>query len=259
MNQRLNRKDIKRDEFASAVSRSVEYAESHSRGLMITIAAVLGLVLLGSLVYYLVSHRSEQANRALATAVKVFQAPIDPAAAKPTDAKEPSFATEAARQQSARKMLDAVRADYRFTDAADVASIYLAEIDAAEGKLDAARQLWSDFVKKHGDHVLAAQARLDVMDLDRTQGKGQAVEQQLRQMLDQSNAPLPQDVILNELAVTLEQLHRDQEAAQIYQRLMDEYPQSPYRMAAQQKVISLDPTRAAAAAQLGALGGFPPS
>jgi TolA-binding protein len=260
MNQRLSRKDIKRDEFANAVNRSVEFAEDHSRGLLITIGAVVAAVLVCVLIFFYIQHRAEEANQALAAAVKVVDAPIDPAGAKPTDDKDPSFPTEAARQQRALKLLGEVRGGYRFTDAADVASIYVAAIDASAGKLAEARQLWSDFVKKHGDHILAAQARLDLMALDRGQGKGQAVAQQLREMLDQSNAPLPQDVILNELATTLEQLHRDQEAAQTYQRLVDEYPQSPFRQTAQQKIVALDPSRAAAAGQATAFaGGFPPA
>lgn len=263
MSQRLTRKDIKRDEFASAVGRGVDFAETHTRGVVATIAGVLLVALLAMLGYFYVSHRSELANQALAAAVKVYGAPIDAAAAKPEDAAEPSFASEAARQARARKLLAAVRADYRWTDAADVASLYLAEIDAATGKVAAARELWSAFIKKHGDHLLAAQARIDLLELDRSDGKGQQVAQQLRQMLDQSDAPLPQDVILFQLATTLEQLNRDQEATQTYQRLVDEFPQSPYRQPAQQKLAGLTPSRAGVAGGAGALsalgGGFPPS
>lgn len=261
MNQRLTRKDIKRDEFAAAVGRSFEFAEIHSRQLLLMLGAVLLAVLVGILAFFYVNHRSDLANEALAKATKVYNAPIDPAAAKPNDPKEPSFAGEAARQARARQLFERLQSDYRFTDAADVASIYLAELDAASGKLADARRRWNDFVKRHGDHVLAAQARIDLMELDRSQGKGQAVAQQLRQMLDQSDAPLPQDVILYELATTLEQLNHNQEAAQTYQKLVEEFPQSPYRQTAQQKLTALDPTRAAAGAgQLAGLGaGFPPS
>jgi TolA-binding protein len=259
MSQRLSRKDIKRDDFASAVGRGVDFAESHTRELMVTVGAVLLAVLIGLLAYFYVTHRSELANQALAAAVKVYAAPVVPTGAKPNDRQEPSFASEAARRTRARQLFEGVRGDYRWTDAADVASLYLAEIDAATGQPAAARQLWSDFVKKHGDHVLAAQARIDVMELDRSQGKGQQVVQQLRQMLDQSDAPLPQDVILFELAATLEHLNRDQEAAQTYRRLIDEFPQSPYHQPAQQKLAALEPSRPGAPGQLAGLGGLPPS
>ena len=77
-------------------------------------------------------------------------------------------------------------------------------------------------------------------------------------MLEKSDSPLPQDVILAELGMTFEQLHRTQEAIQSYQRIVDEFPQSPYRQEAQQKVSALDPTRAPAGAALPAgIPGFP--
>lgn len=261
MNQRLTRKDIKRDEFVTVVGRGVEYAESHTRQLLITIGGVLAALLAGILIYFFLDHRAQAANEALAAAVKVYRAPVQAAGANPQDAREPTFPTEAARQARARLLLAQVRDGYRFTDAADVASLYLAELDAGAGKLDVARNRWSDFVKKHGDNMLAVQARLDVMELDRSQGKGQQVAQSLREMLDQADAPLPQDVILYQLATTLEQLNRDQEAIQSYQRLVDEYPQSSYRQNAQQRLTALDPTRAAASPQLGmgGPGGLPPS
>ncbi|HYL05759.1 MAG TPA: tetratricopeptide repeat protein [Thermoanaerobaculia bacterium] len=258
MSQRLTRKDIKRDEFASAVGRGVDFAESHTRELLLGIGGVLLAVAIGVLAYFYINHRSDLANQALAAAVKAYGAPIDPTGAKPNDAAEPSFASEAARQARARRLLERVRNDYRWTDAADVASLYLADLDASSGKVASARQLWTDFVKKHGDHVLAVQSRLDLLELDRSQGKGQQVAQQLREMLDRSDAPLPQDVILYQLAITLEQLNRDQEATQTYQRLVDEFPQSPYRQNAQQKVTALDPTRAPGNGQLAGLG-VPPS
>ncbi|HVR11778.1 MAG TPA: tetratricopeptide repeat protein [Thermoanaerobaculia bacterium] len=259
MSQRLTRKDIKRDEFASAVGRGVDYAETHTRELLLSIGGVLLAVAIGLVAYFYVSHRSDLANQALAAAVKVYGAPIDATGAKPNDAAEPSFASDAARQARARRLLEQVRSDYRWTDAADIASLYLADLDAGSGKVASARKRWSDFVKKHGNHVLAVQSRIDLLELDRSQGKGQQVAQQLREMLDRSDAPLPQDVTLYQLAITLEQLNRDQEATQTYQRLVEEFPQSPYRQTAQQKLTALDPTRAAAAnGQLAGLG-VPPS
>lgn len=260
MSQRLVRKDIKRDEFASVVGRGVDYAESHTRQLAMTIGGVLAAVLIALLAYFYIAHRSDMANQDLAAAVKIYRAPIDPAGAKPNDRSEPSFANEAARSARALQLFERVRTDYRWTAAADVASLYVADVDAASGKLPAARQLWSDFVKKHGDHVLATQARIDLLELDRGQGKGQQVAQQLREMLDQTDAPLPQDVALYQLALTLEQLNHDQEAIRTYQRLVDEFPQSPYRQNAQQKLAALDPRAAGGRGQAAGFGGgFPPS
>ncbi len=253
MNQRLTRKEIKRDEFAAAVGRSVEYAESHVRTIAYAIGAVLLLVALGVAFYFWRNSRLQDANGALAQATRVYLAPVSATGARPNDPDEPSFANEAARRARAKQLLEKVRADYGSTAAADVAGLYLAQIAADEGRLDEARKAWQEFVDDHGDHLLAGEARLNLINLDRKQGKAEKVADELRRMLDGNDQTLPQDVILFELGATLEQLNRKQEAAQTYQRILDEFPQSPYGSEAQQKVSALDPSRAGSPA-----GGLPP-
>jgi predicted negative regulator of RcsB-dependent stress response len=249
---RLTRKEIKRDEFRAAFGRSVEYAESHVRTIVYAVAGVLLLAVLAVAAYFYLGHRRQGANQALAAATKVYQAPIAAIGAKPDDSSEPSFPTEAARRARAKELLEKVREDFRLADAADVAGLYLAQIAADEGRLDEARKLWSDFVDEHGDSMLASEARLNLIDLDRKQGKAEQVVKELQAMLEKGDSPLPQDVVLNELGKTLEQLRRPQEAIQSYQRILDEFPQSPYRQEAEQRVSTLDPTRATA-------GGAPPA
>ncbi|HSG41121.1 MAG TPA: tetratricopeptide repeat protein [Thermoanaerobaculia bacterium] len=258
MNQRLTRKEIKRDEFSAAVGRGVEYAGSHVRIIGYAVGAVLLLAVLGVAFYFWRNSRIQGANEALTQAVKVYQAPVTATGAKPNDPDEPSFATEAARRTKAKELLAKVRDGYGSTSAADVAGLYLAQIAADEGRLDDARQAWQEFVDDHGDHILAGEARLNLINLDRKQGKGQQVAQELRRMLEQNDPALPQDVILYELAQTQEQLGRGQEAAQTYQRILDEFPQSPYGTEAQQKVSALDPSRAGVPAGLPqGIPGFP--
>jgi predicted negative regulator of RcsB-dependent stress response len=257
MSQRLTRKEIKRDDFTSAVGRGVEYAESHVMTIVYAVAGVLALVAIGTGIFYWRSHQSQAAGQALAKAVKIYQAPVVTTGAKPTDKESPSFATEEAHRAAARKALQKVRDDYGSTDAADVANLYLAQIDSEEGKLAQARKIWQDFADAHPKHMLGAEARLNLIHLDREQGKGEEVVKEVRAMLEKGDTPVPQDVLLHELGTTLEQLKRPQEAAQSYQRILDEFPQSPYRQEAQQKVAALDPARAAAGSPLGGLQGIP--
>lgn len=244
MNQRLTRKEIKRDEFAETVGRGVEYAEGHYRGIAMAIG---GLILLALLVFGISSYlksRNVKANEALSDAMKVYEAPIDEAAAKPNDPKSPSFASEQAKRTRARELFAKIRSDYGSSDAADVAAVYLGQIAAQEGKLDEARELWADFVDEHEEHILGGEVRLNLMALDRQQGKGEQLVTQLRGMLEQSEPPLPQDVLYHELGVTLTQLGRPKEAVEAYQKILDEFPQSPYRAEAQEQIGVLDPSRA---------------
>ena len=255
MNQRLTRKDIKRDEFTAAVGRSVEYAETHVRTLVYAVGGIVLLVALALAFHYYRTSQQQKANAALSAALKVYQAPVTAAGAKPTDPDEPSFPTDAARRTRAKEMLAKVHQDYGSTDAGDVASLYLAQIAADEGRLDEARKLWNGYADDHKGTMLGAEARLNLLALDRKQGKGEEVVKELRSMLEKGDSPLPQDMILHELGVALSDLHRPQEAIQSYQRILDEFPQSPYRTDAQQQISALDPTRAPAG---GGMPGLPP-
>jgi tetratricopeptide (TPR) repeat protein len=263
MSQRLSRKDMKRDEFASVVERSVEYAEAHTKNLIILGVAIVVIAALVGGIYAFTSRRSAAAQEALAKAIKVYAAPIQATDAKPDDPTTPSFPTEAARNARAQKLLAAVRDGYGHTEAAAVAGVYLGRIAAGEGKLDEARRLWSDYADGH-KNSLAAMVRLDLIELDRRQGKGEELVGRLRPMLDDSDPPLPKDTVLYQLGLTYEQLQRRPEAVGSYRQIVDEFPQSAYRQEAQQKLTSLDPVRAMSlggslgAGGLGLSGGVVP-
>jgi tetratricopeptide (TPR) repeat protein len=260
MSARLSRKDMKRDDFADAMERSVEYAEAHTRMILYAIGAVVVLAALVFGIRAIFAQRSAAASADLSYALKVYDAPIvapgsNPASpAKPQDKVQPSFPDEASRKARAKKLLEGVRANHSYTAAADVAGLYLAQIAASEGKLDQARKLWTDFVDQHKDSAPAAEARLNLYDLDRRQGKAEEVVGHLRPLLDDSSSPLPKDVVLYQLGLTYDKLQRKQEAIGAYQQIVDEFPQSPYRQEAQQKLVALDPSRAATNA-IGAMGG----
>jgi predicted negative regulator of RcsB-dependent stress response len=257
MNQRLTRKDMKRDEFTAVVGRGVEYAETHVRTLVYAVGGVLLIIALAVGFYYYRNGQKEKANTALAEAMKVYHAPVTATGAKPDDPDEPSFPTDAARRARAKELLTKVHQGYGSTDAGDVAGLYLAQIAADEGHLDEARKLWSDYADGHKGTMLGAEAQLNLLNLDRKQGKGEAVVKELRSMLEKGDSPLPQDLILRELGATLEDLHRPQEAIQSYQRIIDEFPTSTFRAEAQQKITALDPTRAPALGGM-QMQGMPP-
>ena len=249
--QRVTRHQIKRNELAEAVERTVHYTEDHLRLVGIAVGAVVLVVLAVLGVRWFLKGRAAEADEALAAAVRVHQAPVGVPAPKPEDPKEPSFADETARRARAKQLFEEVREGYGMSDAAGVAAVYLGQIAVAEGQLDDARELWEEYLNDDDDSLLASQTRLNLMALDRQQGKGEELVRQLQEMLDEPEPSLPQDVVLFELATTYEQLGRQPEADEAYQRIVTEHPQSPYRQSAQQKVADQGGLPG-----LGGLGGF---
>ena len=76
--------------------------------------------------------------------------------------------------------------------------------------------------------VLVLSVRLNLIHLDRQNGRTQEVADQLQRELASASKTLPEDVILFELAQTLEALDQQDEALDLYQRILDEHPKSPY-------------------------------
>jgi tetratricopeptide (TPR) repeat protein len=235
MNERLTRKDMKRDELVEALERSRSFVETHSRLLVLVAIGVAVAVLAAAGLWWWLAHHEQQANDAVAEALEVYRAPVgDEAAAAEEGAV--TFPDDEARRARAEELFEEIRSSYRFADSADVADVYLGQIAAEAGDPDRARTLWEGFVDDHDEHLLADQVRVNLIHLDREQGRGEQVIAELQTMLDAApdDRVLPGDVVLHELAETYQALGRGDEARATWQRLAEEYPASPYAAAAQQ-------------------------
>lgn len=237
MSDRLTRKEIKqRDSFQLAVTTALEYVQAYRKQLIagVVLLAVVGVAAVGWAFWS--AHREGIAQAVLADAIEAYGAPVGEDAADQAGDDGPSFATEEERQAGATELFQQVVSDYGWSDAADVARVYLGQIAMGEGDVDGARELWQKVVDGGGDSALAAEVRLNLIRLDRADGRGEQVATELEAMLARENKPLPGDVILIELATTLEELGRDVEATERYQQLIDEYQSSPYADEARRKI-----------------------
>lgn len=236
MSDRLSRKDIKQpDAFTEGVGTAIEYVESNHR-LIATIfagALVLGLFVVGVIMWL---DRSERlANEQLAAAIRIADGAIDAISPKPDDPARPSFASEAARRAAAKVAFEKLSG--MGGDTAATASLYLAQIAMEEGDGAKARKLWQDYLEDHGNALPAAGVELSLLALDRADGKGEEVATRLRDAVGKVGNRLPDDVLLFQLATTLDALGKAEDARQAYQRLVDEFPQSNFVNQARQALI----------------------
>ncbi len=242
MSQRLTRKEIKHDirddEVRGLLVRVFEFLQERPSVIVGAIVGFLVLVLgITALLAYLDS-RGETASEELAAALKIAGAPVTKENATPDDAEAPSFATEEAKRARAREAFEEVRSGVGSSRAGEVADLYLADIAASEGDTESARAIWESFLAAHQDHVLALSVRLNLIHLDRQNGRTQEVADELQRELDGATRSLPEDVILFELAQTLEDLGQEDAAVELYQRILDEHPKSPYTEQARRMTTS---------------------
>lgn len=240
MSDRLSRQEIKRDEFVEALERSATFLERNARVLILSAVGVLLVVAAGLGIYWWSQARQAKAAVALAEAMEAYRAPAGPevAAAEAEGWDGPTFASDAERRRSAKELFTVVNDEYGGSDAAAVSGVFLAQIASEEGDLERARQLWEGFLDTHSDHVLAGQVRVNLIHLDREEGRGEEVVGELEGELAATpeERTLPGDVVLWELAMTYEELGREEDARATYQRLAEEYPTSSYAAQARQKV-----------------------
>lgn len=237
MSDRLSRKEIKRDQFMERLGQATEYVYGNLRTILWIAAGIAAAVLLAVGVAFWLDLREEKAQAALTQARTVYQAPVGDADPQPDDPDTPTFADEASRRARAKELFEAVRADYGGSDSARVAGLYLAHIAAADGDLERARELWRDVAD--GEKADATEARLNLISLDRAQGKTEELIAELEDMLDAQDPALPTDIVLFELAKTYEETGREDEAADAYLRIVEEFPESGYAQEARQRAGAL--------------------
>ncbi len=234
MADHLSREELKRNELGEAVEASIHYAEDHVKTILTAVGALAVIALVGWGIFAWTSSRRASANDLLTRALRVAGAPVE-AAARPDDALNPSFATEAARDARAKELFGQLDEQYGSTSVGRVAKLYLAESARTAGDRATARTLWEKYLDKDASSAVAASVRVNLFQLDREEGKAGALAESLKKMLEDPAKPLPADLLLYQLALTQEKLGQDGDARAAYRRIVDEHPQSPYLQAAQQK------------------------
>lgn len=225
---RLTRKEIKEDirkdevqHFLGDLLMRIEERPTFYLGLL---GIVLALIAGASGIYAMMGSKDAASNEELGKAIRIYSAPIEATGAKPDDPSKPSFANEAARQARAKEAFAKVGGG----EAGDIAQLYEAGMAVSSGDKAKARQVWEKYLASHQGDALAMTVRRNLIQLDREEGKGQQLAEQLQKELDGTDKTLPDDVLLYELARTREVLGQKDEAKKLYQRILDEYPNSAF-------------------------------
>lgn len=229
MSKRLSRKeikeDIRHDELSTVLETTIQRFQENRNLILGSVAAVLlaGLAAIATTSW--LDSRNEAAQKELAEVVRAADAPVGEEAASPLAL---TFASEEERKEALKSRLQDVGGGPGKGDLAKIASLYEADLALQEGDEETARRLWEEFLDAHEDHVVAASVRLNLIRLDREEGRAEEVLNLLQAELDRAKRDLPEDVVLFELAETLRSLGRMDEAKERYQQLLDEHPESPW-------------------------------
>jgi len=220
MTSKFRRQDLKRNDLAETMNKTVDYVSGHRRGVTEAVAIVAAIaVLAGAFLFYRAwSERS--AGRALSEALGILETPL--ASEQPGAAK--TFASAAERRAQADPRLVCSPRAAQVILAAGGADKPAQEVDVFE---KAARQARSES---------AAAAEIDAAKALAAQGKTTEAIDRLKRAIESPTTAAPKDALLFTLGGIYEQSGAAADARATYQRLITDYPNSPYRPDARQKV-----------------------
>ncbi len=228
MGRRITRKQLKQDdEFVSTAEQIFRWVSDNLRPLL----AAVGVVCAVALVWWGVSSwlgaRSNDAALLLNHAVTTFEGDTQGAAVPEGDV--------AAAEAAFEEVVDS----YGRTVQADMARLYLARIALGRGEVDRARSMFVELAARHPDNLIGRLATLDLMDLRIASGQGDEVAGELEAIVSGSDPTLPRDTALYKLGELLMAESQPDRARPYFERLVEEFPESPYLPQARQKLTEL--------------------
>jgi len=236
--RRITRHEMKQDEFASSIGRLTIWVEDNIRLLgwgAAGAAAVVGLAFGGWI------WRERGVERAEAAMAEVEGAFVAPLAGEPTaSGAAETFATAAEKYRAVRERAESVIRDHGGTPAAARSRYYRALALLQAGDLSEARRALEEFIASEPDHLVVPLARRAIADIVIRQGSREEGCALLRDLTTVTSPVLPAELVLIDLAGCEAARGERAEATRLYQRVLDEFPESGYASEARSRLQDLE-------------------
>jgi len=228
---RIKRTELKRNDLAETFGRTVDYVAHHRRGATEAIGAAVAVVLLAGGFFLFRGWREHQAGKELSAALEILESPLaSDAAAASAPRTFPN--AEARESEAARHLREAAKKGS--TDAGRAAIVILAA--RTEKSATAAETLTK--VAREARFEVAAVAEINAARLLAAEGKTTEAIDRLKRAIESPESSIPKDALLFALGETYEKAGSAADARATWQRIVNDYPNSPYRSEAQGKIGS---------------------
>src|SRR5438128_811158 len=241
--KRTERHHLKENELEKFARRAREAFETRRRE---TMAAVVALLVIGVVAIGYWAYRERVQTRAhalLAAALAVQEARVGPPAAPGAGAAStPSFATERERSLAALTKFKAAADAHPSTDAGIFARYMQATTSMALGNAADAVRAYQQVIDRAGDGIYGQMARLGLAEAQARAGQYDQAINTFKELAQRKDGPLPIDGILMQLGRTYRDAGKREDAQQTFNRLVEEFPQSPFAGDAKRELDGLKKT-----------------
>lgn len=237
--KRAQRQHLKENELELLARQARELVEEKRRETtaIIAVVAIVGAIAIGYFGWH--QHVQSRAHDLLAQAVAVQDARVGPPPAPGQPSTGLYFPTERERAQAALTKFKAAADAYPSTDA----GLYARYQEAASWLvLDSPSQAAAAFqqvVDRGGSSIYAQMAKLGFAEAQARAGQYDQAINAFKEMAQRKDGPLPVDGILMQLGRTYLDAGKRADAQQTFNRLVEEYPDSPFNGDAKRELDSL--------------------
>jgi tetratricopeptide (TPR) repeat protein len=222
------REEIKQDEFASGLEKTIEWVAAHRDEVRIGAGVVIVLLAAAGALGYFQGQRAREADQALRDALTTFEAPVASELAAGADrptgqvfpTAEEKYKTAAAAFEGVERRFGSSKTGLRAKYYAALSRLELAQYPEAEKALKE--------VQSQGAGLDAELARVALANLYRRSGQVDKAVEAYRGLATNPAANVPRDFALLSAAQTLEDAKRWAEARAAYRQVFEEFPASVY-------------------------------
>jgi TolA-binding protein len=237
--KRAERQHLKENELRAFAVQAREALDTRRRETtaVILVAVVVGAAAIGFFGWR--DHVQTKAHGLLAQAMAVQDARIGPPPAPGTPAGGLYFPTERERAQAALTKFKIAADAYPSTDAGIYARYQQGATELALGNPPGAVAAYRQVIEKAGDGFYGQMARLGLAEAQARGGQFDQAINAFKELAQRKDGPLPVDGILMQLGRTYLEAGKRTDAQQTFNRLVEEYPESPYTADARKELETL--------------------
>lgn len=242
--KRTERHRLKENEVAISVARAKETLDVYRKPIVAGAVAV-GIVVVAIVAIVLWRQQVDNKSRALlAQAMTIEQAPVAqppaPGQTTPPPAQPGAYPSEQAKAQAALQKYLAAADAYPSSSAGIAARYHAAATLALLGRSGDALKQYQEVLDRVGSNSLYGEmAKLGIADANAASGQYDKAIASYNELAGGKDGKLPVEGVLMQLARAYQDKGSAADARRTYQRIVDEFPQSPYTAAAKKELDAL--------------------
>jgi tetratricopeptide (TPR) repeat protein len=240
--KRAERHHLKENDLQVLARQAREAVEGRGRE---ATAIITAMVVVGAIALGYVAWRDRVQSRAdamLAEAMAVGETRVGAPVAPGTPGAGPSFPSETARSQAALAKFKAAADAYPSSDAGIFARYQQATTAMSLGNAAEAVQTYQQVIDRAGNRIYGQMARLGSAEAQARAGQYDQAINAFKELTQLKEGPLPVDAILMRLGQAYLDAGKRADALQTFNRVVEEYPDSPFSADAKRELDNLKKT-----------------